>query len=112
MIKYGRREPHEVLTDGDAFEPVTHDPLQLPLEVTLSASASSADGQIVTLKWDCEGDGIFEDEGDSSKQASRTHVCTYDADGVYEATVQATDSLVSLTAILFGSMNTVSVVVR
>ena len=66
MIKDGRREPHEVLTDGDAFDPLTHDPLQLPLEVTLSASASSADGQIVTLKWDCEGDGIFEDEGDWS----------------------------------------------
>ena len=109
MIKDGKTEPHEVLTDGDAFDPLTHDFLQLPLEVTLSASASSADGQIVTLK-DCKGDGIFEDEGDWSKQTSRTHVCTYDTDGVYEATVQATDSLVSLTAILLDSVNTVPVV--
>ena len=110
MTKDDRSESHEVLTDGDAVDPLTHYPLQLPLEVTLSASASSADGQIVTLKWDCEGDEIFEDKGVWSKQASRTHVCTCGADGVYDATVQATDFLVSLAAILLDSMKSVPVV--
>lgn len=68
--------------------------VQLPLEVTLDASESSDSEGIVSVEWDCEGDGEFEAQGDWTVASARTHVCTYDEDGVYEATVQATNSLV------------------
>lgn len=68
--------------------------VQLPLEVTLDASGSSDSEGIVSVEWDCEGDGVFEAQGDWTVATARTHVCTYDEDGIYEATVQATNSLV------------------
>jgi len=71
--------------------------IQVPLEVTLNASGSSDADGIVTVQWDCEGDGVLEAEGDWSVEASKTQVCTYDLDGTYEATVQLTNSLVSRT---------------
>lgn len=68
--------------------------MQLPLEVTLDASESSDVEGIVSLRWDCEGDGKFEATSDWTVANARTHVCTYTEDGAFEATVQATNSLV------------------
>ena len=68
--------------------------MQLPLEVTLDASNSTDVEGIVSLSWDCEGDGVFEATSDWSVATARTHVCTYAEDGAFEATVQATNSLV------------------
>lgn len=65
---------------------------QVPLEVTLDASGSSDSSGIVEVRWDCEGDGEFETSGDWSVATAREHACTYTEDGVYEATVQVTNS--------------------
>ncbi|CAM9670320.1 unnamed protein product, partial [Sphacelaria rigidula] len=65
---------------------------ELPLEVTLDASGSSDSSGIVELHWDCEGDGVFEASGDWSVATAREHACTYTEAGLYEATVQVTNS--------------------
>ena len=66
------------------------------MEVTLDASGSSdTEGGIVTLEWDCVGDGAFEAESDWTVPAGRAHTCTYTVDGTYEPSVRATNSLVS-----------------
>lgn len=74
----------------------------MPLEVALDASMSSESGDIVAVEWDCEGDGVFEEESDLSSQTSSTetevvvtHVCNYTVEGRYEATVRVTDADVS-----------------
>ena len=75
--------------------------MQLPLEVTLDASNSSDAEGIVSLNWDCEGDGKFEATSDWTVANGRTHVCTYAEDGAFEATVQATNSLVCTSSTYF-----------
>lgn len=74
---------------------------QLPLEVTLDASNSSDVEGIVSLQWDCQGDGNFEATSDWTVATGRTHVCTYTKDGAYEATVQATNALVRTLSVYF-----------
>lgn len=68
---------------------------QLPLEVTLDASGSSDTEGIVTLEWDCVGDGVLVVESDWTVPAARAHTCTYTVDGTYEPSVRAINSLVS-----------------
>lgn len=68
---------------------------QLPLEVTLDASGSLDPSGIVSLDWDCDGDGVYEASSDWAVTTARKHVCTYTKDGVYDAAVQATNSGVS-----------------
>lgn len=62
--------------------------------MTLDASQSSGIEGIVSLEWDCDGDGVFEAEGDWTVAKDKTHVCTYELEGIFEATVQATNALV------------------
>lgn len=83
-----------VLWYGDDDDGHDSPRVQLPLEVTLDASGSSDSEGIVSVEWDCEGDGVFEAQGDWTVANERTHVCTFDEDGIYEAAVQATNSLV------------------
>lgn len=62
--------------------------LQVPLKVTLSAGSSDPSG-IVSLKWDCDGDGVFEAESKWTPAAGRAHICTFGESGVFDASVQA-----------------------
>lgn len=63
----------------------------------MDASNSSDRDGIVSVRWDCEGDGAFESGGDWTVLAQRTHVCTYTEDGFFEPTVRVTNSQASLT---------------
>lgn len=62
--------------------------------MTIDASGSSDPDGIVTLEWDCEGDGVYEEASDWSVPAARAYTCTYMADGTYEPSARATNSLV------------------
>lgn len=70
----------------------------MPLEVTLNASESSSQDTIVSLQWDCEGDGEFEAESSWAIQSERTHVCTYASDGLFTPTVRLQSEAVSQSA--------------
>lgn len=71
------------------------DPTQgyAPLTVSFDASGSSdPNGTLVDYEWDLDGDTIFNEAGDESDaRGATTAQSTYDAEGVYSATVRVTD---------------------
>ncbi len=85
--------PHGIILDGSNTPPsaafkASPSPASVGEKVSFDASASNdPDGEIVSYKWDLDGDGEYETE--TGKTASSSH--TYEKAGTYSVKLRVTD---------------------